>query len=189
MCGRYLFKIEEDAQLKDWLNQIPLQQQNQLSLKNVYPSQQTFVFTDTNTPTVMTWGIPKYQAKGRVINARIEGADTSLFFKDHLLQRRVIIRAEGFYEWDKDKHKHLVIQHNTLPLYMAGLFDEERNFAIITTEAQGHFTQLHHRIPLLLKEKDLNDYLHIGLGALNLENQHDSHHLRWQDTSPQMRLF
>jgi len=189
MCGRYLFKLAEDAQLKDWLERIPIHQQTQLSLKDIYPSQQTLVLTDELKPAIMTWGIPKFNAKGRVINARIEGVDHSLFFKHHLQQRRVIVQADAFYEWDKDKHRHLIKDQRSKPLYMAGLYDEAQNFAIITTESQGLFAQFHHRVPLLLNHDDIHAYLNTGLRALNLKNLDSLQHLEWINTSTQMRLF
>jgi putative SOS response-associated peptidase YedK len=189
MCGRYLFKMDEDVQLSDWLEKIPTEQHKQLSLREVFPSQKTLVFTKYLTPTVMSWGLQKFKGSGRVINARIEGVQSSPFFKNHLLHRRIIVQADAFYEWDKDKQRHIIMRQDQSPLFMAGLYDEANNFAIMTTEATGDFRSLHTRVPVILTTQTMNAYLDQGLSSLNTDDLNPSNILRWENLSPQVQLF
>ena len=53
----------------------------------------------------MTWGFEKTDNKGLIINARSETATEKRLFKECLLNRRILIPATSFYEWDKSKNK------------------------------------------------------------------------------------
>ena len=189
MCGRYLFKMDEDVELSHWLEKIPTEQHTQLSLREVFPSQTSLVFTKSMTPTVMKWGLPKFTGKGHVINARIEGIQSSPFFNQHLRHRRIIIQADAFYEWNKEKQRHIVTCADQSPLYMAGVYDDSLNFAIITTEAIGDFRQLHTRVPLMLSKQTCQVYLDEGLDSLHDEQLGHTKSLYWENLSPQLQLF
>jgi hypothetical protein len=45
MCGRYLFKQDEDDELEEWLKNLDVEDAKDLSLHVVYPSQKTIVLT------------------------------------------------------------------------------------------------------------------------------------------------
>jgi putative SOS response-associated peptidase YedK len=187
MCGRYLFKLQEDAELELWRDQLGLSAVA-VAWHEVRPSQQSLVFDGDHRPHIMRWGLPKWDQKGLIINARSESVAQSLFFKAHLTQRRVIVRADGFFEWDRDQQKHLVSLADSEPLYLAALYDETHHFAILTTEAQGAFRQIHHRVPLILNAEQRQSYLDEGLMALSsLEGSQAR--LSWHNQSPQIRLF
>ena len=189
MCGRYLFKQEKDDEVEAWLNELELQDASDLALNVVYPSQKTIVLKKDLKPMIARWGHARWDTKGVVINARSETVQTSPFFKEHIKTRRCVIKADGFYEWDKDKRKFLVKEKNDQPLYMAGIYDEENNFSIITDEVHTSFKDLHSRVPLFIPEKYVNQYLENGNTMLNDFRNLKQLELHWKDQSIQTSLF
>jgi putative SOS response-associated peptidase YedK len=192
MCGRYLFKQNEDEELHDWVSQLNLGSDQSLALHEVFPTNSTIVLTELKKPEIMTWGLPKWDGPGVIINARSETVMESRFFKEHMLNRRCLIKADGFFEWDKNKQKHLVQSANGLPFYMAGCFDttaDRPRFVILTDESEGAFRTLHTRVPLMIPEAYANKYLSDGASVLE-----DFHNLRqidltWVNQAPQLTLF
>ena len=53
----------------------------------------------------LPWGYQPWWAKGKrppAINARVETASTSKFFRDVWRTGRMLVGADGWYEWMKD---------------------------------------------------------------------------------------
>lgn len=187
MCGRYLFKLHEDAELDLWRDQLG-SAGSAVAWHDVRPAQQSLVFDGEDRPHIMRWGLPKWDQKGLIINARSESVAQSPFFKAHLTQRRVVVRADGFFEWDGDQQKYLVTLPDAEPLYLAALYDEAHHFAILTTQAQGAFRQIHDRVPLILSTEQRLRYLNEGFATLSsLEGLQGR--LSWRNQNPQIRLF
>ena len=167
MCGRYLFRQEVDEEIERLLNELPMDMKKEISIHEVFPTQKTLVMDETQKLKVMQWGYPKWDSKGVVINARSETIKDSNVFNNDLKQRRCIIKAKGFYEWNSDKEKNLVTPINEDYFYMAGLYTNEEipQFAIITTASSEPFSSLHNRIPLMIPKAYLNTYLKDGYAA------------------------
>ena len=70
MCGRYLFKQDEDDELEEWLKNLDVEEAKDLSLHVVYPSQKTIVLTQGLKPMVAQWGHVKWDNKGRIIDRK-----------------------------------------------------------------------------------------------------------------------
>ena len=192
MCGRYLFKQNEDEELHDWVSQLNLGQNQPLALHEVFPTNTTIVLTGLKKPEIMTWGFPKWEGPGVIINARSESVMESRFFKEHMLNRRCLIKADGFFEWDKNKQKHLVRSADGLPFYMAGCFDhtsERSRFVILTDEAEGAFRTLHTRVPLMIPEDYAQKYLTDGATLLDDFRNLRQIELSWVNQAPQLSLF
>ena len=189
MCGRYLFKQDEDDELAEWLKNFEGEETKDLALHIVYPSQKTLVLRQGLNPMIAQWGHVKWDKKGRIINARSETVQSSPFFENHLKKRRCLIKADGFYEWDKEKAKHLVRDASQSPLYMAGIYDEEACFSILTNEVRTDFIQLHNRVPLMIPSNLLDKYLENGDRLLEDFRSLKQIQLNWVDQSIQQRLF
>ena len=104
----------------------------------------------------LNWGIPK--KNGRIINARSETANTSLFFKDYY---RTIIPACGYYEWDKEKNKYY-FSTKEKTIYLAALAKQNTpkdQFVILTEEASEPELQIHNRQPILFSKEDAKAWL------------------------------
>ena len=72
---------------------------------------------------------------------------------------------------------------------MAGIYDEENNFSIITDEVHTNFKELHSRVPLFIPEKYVNQYLENGNAMLNDFRNLKQLELYWEDQSIQTSLF
>jgi putative SOS response-associated peptidase YedK len=192
MCGRYLFKQNEDEELHDWVAQLKLEPTAPIALREVFPTNTTIVLTGNQDPQLMTWGLPKWDGPGVIINARSESVLDSRFFKDHLLNRRCLIKADGFFEWDKNKQKHFVQSASGLPFFMAGCYDttlERPRFVILTDEAEGAFRSLHTRVPLMIPAAYAQKYLDDGASVLEDFRNLRQIDLTWINQAPQLTLF
>ena len=162
MCGRYFFQMEEGASyfFKDDLHQemLPLFQQGE-----VFPSQNALVLWNAQgqvLPTVMQWGMMMYQGK-RLINARMEGMESKPMFRP-LLKNRCAIVANGFFEWQKigtHKQKIYIRKKNQALMYLAGLYNPDHAFVIVTGSAEDEMAQIHNRAPIIMDEIGMRDYL------------------------------
>ena len=128
---------------------------------------------------VLRWGFVPSWARGpeegpRPINARVEGAATSRLFAPALARRRCIVPLDGWYEWtDEDgaRQPWLLRPATDAPVAVAALWSTWRDpsapadaptlatVALMTTEAQGRAAEVHHRMPLLVPDGLLGDWL------------------------------
>ena len=115
------------------------------------------------------WGFPTPKSKsdersgnGVVFNARVESAIDKPMFADSLRNRRIIVPARGFYEWGPDKTKYGFVPSDGKLLYMAGIYrryEEKERFVILTTEANDLMRPIHDRMPLLLKQDQIEEWI------------------------------
>lgn len=129
------------------------------------PSQKAVVLTGRKqklTAEEMQWGFPQYNKKGLLINARAETALDKVTFRDSLLSRRCIIPARWFYEWNQEKEKVTFFRSDAPILYMAGVyssFADKNRFVILTTSANASVAPVHRRMPLILEEEELENWI------------------------------
>lgn len=111
----------------------------------------------------MNWGFPQYQKKGLLINARAETALERRTFCESVRHRRCVIAARHFYEWDSEKNKVTFFREDRPVLFMAGFyncFQNEERFVILTTQANASVSPVHSRMPLILNEGELDDWIY-----------------------------
>jgi putative SOS response-associated peptidase YedK len=114
----------------------------------------------------LRWGlIPSWASDAsignRMINARNETAAEKPAFRAAIRQRRCLIPADGFYEWQKHgRHKQPIFIHRSddAPFAFAGLWERWTDaqqaletFTILTTAANEHLRPLHERMPIILR--------------------------------------
>ena len=113
------------------------------------------------------WGLVPFWAKdvsigNRMINARSETVAEKPSFRNAFKKRRCLILAEGFYEWkgEKGKKQPMFIRlPSSKPFAFAGLWEiwgkdpntPYKSCTIITTQASKSFSEIHHRMPVILK--------------------------------------
>ena len=134
-----------------------LQQKNPLSAG---PAAEKSMALELNE---MHWGFPQYQKKGLLINARAETALERKTFRESVLHRRCVIPARHFYEWDSDKNKVTFFREDRPVLFMAGFynrFQDDERFIILTTQANASVNPVHNRMPLVLDESELEDWVY-----------------------------
>ena len=109
--------------------------------------------TPKNTLGLMRWGIATPQNTRPLINARSETMFEKSTYREAAQRRRCIVIASGWYEWSGPKKPYYISRVDDAPMGMAGLYwqhEDERNCVIVTTEAEGSLSALHHRAPLVL---------------------------------------
>ena len=115
-----------------------------------------------------------------LINARAETLAEKPAFRAAARERRCLVVATGFYEWTKtEEGKRLpwyIYHADGSPIAFAAIWqswgkDETAmpTCAIVTTAANKHMAQLHHRMPLILAPEDWPLWLgEAGKGAARL---------------------
>lgn len=138
----------------------------QIGEGDIHPSQSAVVLTGRGpdlTPERMQWGFPQYRGTGLVINARAETVFERKMFRDSVQRRRCAVPARHFYEWDRDRNKVMFSKEDSPVIFMAGFYDQFRGtdcFVIITVPANGSVSPVHDRMPLILEEKELADWIY-----------------------------
>lgn len=169
MCGRYSLFTEEENQeimriVKSLDNRYP---GNNMKHGEIFPTNTAPILCleeDNIKPELSTWGFPRFGAKGVIINARSETADSRPMFKKSLHTRRCIVPSTGFYEWSQSgtKTKYRFNLPNDHTLYMAGIFNEfqgENKFVILTTSANNSIADVHNRMPVILPKEMADDWI------------------------------
>ena len=139
----------------------------------------------------MTWGFPRYDGKGLVINARSETAAEKPMFRDSFRFRRCVVPAKHFYEWDSAKNLVTFRRPDDPVLYMAGLYEPfsgQNRFTVLTTAANASVSKFHDRMPVLLDRNDLAAWLFDGSAAPQLTEKEMPALASWQDNE-QLSLF
>ncbi len=106
----------------------------------------------------------------RMINARSETAADKPSFRSALRQRRCVVVADGFYEWQRDgetKRPHCIRMREGHPFGMAGLWeswsgqDDEvlETFTILTTAPNELMAPIHDRMPVILPRSQHDRWL------------------------------
>src|SRR5215208_7825981 len=102
MCGRFTLKTPEQVRLAQYCSDFP-------ALKpryNIAPSQDVLTIVqrgDSREAALLQWGLIPYwskEAKG-IINARVETIEDKPSFSESFKNRRCLIVADGFYEWER----------------------------------------------------------------------------------------
>ena len=124
------------------------------------------------------WGLVNSWAKegkraAQQINARAETLSTRPAFKAAFSKRRCVVPADGFFEWVGPKGARQPIWFHRPDgglLLFAGLYESwqpepdvwERTFTIITTDANPVVEPVHDRMPVILPEGKVDEWLYPG---------------------------
>jgi len=194
MCGRYVITkaasktkniIQKNNGVADEINY------------NAFPGSVLPVITKEEDQLALHkfhWGlVPKWSEKMKdfkpLNNARLETIHEKVTFKGLIAARRCVVPADGYYEWRKDENDRKVPYYFTgtdlQTLYFAGLYQKNTTteFSIITTEAKGDVTEIHHRMPVILQEQDIHRYLGLKTDALTLLNVYPGVPLTFNEVS------
>jgi len=166
MCGRYNFTVEQTDEVIELLEKLNAKFQNkEFKTGEIFPTNLAPILVEEQgevSPTLSSWGFPKFDEKGVIINARAESAFEKKTFRDSLLNRRCIIPSTGFFEWDGQKRKYLFRLEGTNMLYMAGLYTyyrDEMRYVILTTDANESMKEVHDRMPLVIPKQEIRTWI------------------------------
>lgn len=168
MCGR--FALTAPASTITEIFQVDVLP-DVLPRYNVAPTTQVLAVLEEDGARVartFRWGlIPNWAKDAKIayqtINARAESVATKPAFRSAFRRRRLLIVADGFYEWKrlsaKEKIPHLIGLGDGKPFGMAGLWerwtdpatgDEVQSCSIVTTGPNELMTAIHDRMPVIL---------------------------------------
>lgn len=177
MCGRFsqsksaetiaqVFQVNNVPPLTPRYNIAPTQQ-IQTILQNAEQSQREF--------QILHWGLIPSWAKdpkmgARMINARAETVAEKPSFRAAFKQRRCLILADGFYEWQqqqKKKQPFYFRMNDEHPFAFAGLWEHWKSgdgevinsCTILTTEPNDLMRPVHNRMPVIIDPKDYDLWL------------------------------
>ncbi|MDQ7063331.1 MAG: SOS response-associated peptidase [candidate division KSB1 bacterium] len=121
------------------------------------------------------WGLVPFWAKdasigSRMINARAETLAEKPAFRQAFKKRRCVIPADGYYEWRKEedgKTPAYFYSATEEPFAFAGLYElwqtpdggVLQSCVIVTTEPNELARTAHHRMPVILREHEIDLWL------------------------------
>lgn len=193
MCARYtVFTEEEIIEMRAIIEEVSRKfGEGAVSTGEIRPTNTAPILTMDGVrlaPSPVTWGFPKWDGKGVVINARSESAMQKPMFSESLLTRRCVIPSTGFFEWaavpssdpqmsllpvesipvaKAPKVKLYFRRSDESMLYMAGMVntftDNDGNtndaFVILTTAANASMSPIHDRMPVILSANEREDWI------------------------------
>lgn len=163
MCGRYYIQTDTE-ELSQIIAEVERRQGNSdvhaaMKVGEVFPTNIVPVISG-NGAELMKWGYSGY--KNRVINARSETAFGKPIFRKSMIERRCLIPASGYYEWQHtqsggNRKQKYALYCSGRPIYMAGLWRLEQDealpvFVILTRGAGPGIAVIHDRMPVILPE-------------------------------------
>ncbi len=160
MCGRY-YVDDDTAREIERIIRIADEKVRNITARDIHPTDLAPVLmADDRTLCchMQKWGLPGFDGKQVIFNARSESAQEKPTFKDAVAKRRIVVPAAGFYEWNSLKEKSIFYRKDHPALFMAGLYNPYEGgnrFVILTTAANPSMEPVHNRMPLLLEEEEI----------------------------------
>ncbi|MCR9125479.1 MAG: SOS response-associated peptidase [Rhodobacteraceae bacterium] len=185
MCGRFAITLPSDAMVR-LFEAVPANDLPDVPNFNVCPTNPVHVVRLSGGQRrldALRWGfLPHwYKTPGGgplLINARAETLAEKPAFRDACRSRRALIVASGFYEWTRTETgarlPWYITRRDGAPLAFGAVWqnwgaDSLGTCAIVTTAANKHMAQIHHRMPLILPPEDWPMWLgEAGKGAARL---------------------
>lgn len=168
MCGRFNFpKESQDRMLSSVLEDLQLRN-IQVKTGDVFPGDVAAVIASNRKlepqAFAMEWGYRMPDGK-RIFNARSETASHKAMFADGMQQRRCLIPAAHYYEWQKTtggKVKYAIAPKDTEGFYIAGIYRLENGvpvFSVLTRDPAESIAFIHNRMPVILPQIVMDDWL------------------------------
>lgn len=142
---------------------------------NVAPTASILTLTSPGDGTMeladMHWGLTpawamKSGGQGPIINARAETARQKRTFKKAMGESRIVIPANGYYEWRREgklREAWYMSPAEAPGFCFAGIStisgDGELQACVLTVAANEKMQPIHHRMPLLLDTDDVSSWL------------------------------
>ncbi len=175
MCGRYNIAIDKASpEMQEIFKDLAQQYQDndqRAELAKVKTAEVARTDTapvlimvdDAIRPVLMSFGIPQWDGKGVVANARRETAFEKPMFRKIILDQRCVVPTTGFFEWSHENgkavDKHWVTHADRSMMYLAGVYGHYKDragrdymaYAVLTADANASISVIHDRMPVILK--------------------------------------
>ena len=178
MCCRYYIEDTTEMQaivsdmmrsslVRKWNELYPIKTYGEMSPTDIVPviasnrNRQRAVFP-------MKWG---FTGKMLLMNARVETASIKPTFRDAWKSRRCIVPASYYFEWEhlignngkmKTGDKYAIQPQGSSMTWLCGLYRFENDmpfFVILTREPGEQIRFIHDRMPLILPEHLVNEWI------------------------------
>jgi putative SOS response-associated peptidase YedK len=175
MCGRFTLTLPPDV-FRRFYGYV--EAPNFPPRHNIAPTQPVAVVLEEEGARhfkLMRWGfLPSWVKDPKdfplVINARRETLTEKATFRNAIRRRRCVFLADHFYEWRREGKMKLpfaIRMKEGGPMPLAGLWEtytdasggEIDTAAILTTDANGVLSAIHHRMPVILGGDEIAPWL------------------------------
>ena len=168
MCGRYNFSKNSSSPMVQKVLENLHDRQIEVKTGEVNPGDVAAVIASNRklAPQAfgMKWGYKLPDGK-LIFNARSETAAQKAMFADGMRQRRCLIPADCYYEWQKTaqgKQKYQLAPSDANGFFLAGIYRIEQGsavFSVLTKEPVESIAFIHHRMPVILPKEAMSDWL------------------------------
>lgn len=175
MCGRFvryssIYDLANEFSVEEHPPDLP-------PSYNIAPSHDVLIITNQGGKRFAScrWGfIPSWskdpKAGYKMINARAETVADKPSFREALMSKRILVAADGFYEWQKKgdaKDPFFIGLKSGRPFGFAGLLSmwvskegkQVCTCTVITTEANSLLKPVHDRMPVIIRKEDEDIWL------------------------------
>lgn len=174
MCGSFAQSTPINAMLKKYKAKSSIEVQPNY---NITPQSNIPVVLNSRKSGereihLLRWGLIPHWSKdpsigNKLINARADTIDIKPSFRDSFKNRRCIVPADGFYEWQPDNKIPYYIKPKAGIFSFAGIWDRWADSgsktlitcAIITTDANQSLENIHTRVPASLSDNEIDIWL------------------------------
>lgn len=165
MCGRYSLnaRADEIVELFKLAESIAFGPRYNIAPTQTAPIIRSDGDTQQRRLDLVRWGLTPKWMKGQrpIINVRSETIGEKPTFRKAFQERRCLVPATGFYEWQKlgaAKQPFHIRQHNHPIFAFAGIWDRYKAaddevieaYAILTTSPNEVTAPIHNRMPVIL---------------------------------------
>ena len=179
MCGRYNFSKNSSSPMVRKVLENLQNRQIEVKTGEVNPGDIAAVIASNRKlePQAfgMKWGYRLPDGK-LIFNARSETAAQKAMFADGMRQRRCLIPADCYYEWQKTaqgKQKYQLAPSDANGFFLAGIYRIEQGsavFSVLTKEPVESITFIHHRMPVILPKEAMSDWLNPRYNGVEILN-------------------
>lgn len=176
MCSRYF--LDADGNIIAYTFRVPVHDRIRKRF-NIAPTQEAPVIRagagGAREVAMLRWGLVPFWAKDlkvgtKMINARSEGVETKPSFRAAVRERRCVVPATGFFEWQGEpgrKQPFAITLPGQALFAFAGLWERWKpaegepveTFTIVTTDANEAVARIHDRMPVILPMAAIDAWL------------------------------
>ena len=176
MCSRYF--LDADGNIIAYTFQVPVHDRIRKRF-NIAPTQEAPVIragpSGAREVAMLRWGLVPFWAKDlkvgtKMINARSEGVESKPAFRAAVRERRCVVPATGFFEWQGEpgrKQPFAITLPGQALFAFAGLWERWKpaegepveTFTIVTTDANETIARIHDRMPVIVPMDSIDTWL------------------------------